>query len=502
MRATQTSDALLAATLTVLSLGLWFCLGFPWQHHNESLVWAIELQKASLWEVWVSNPITPVQTYRPLGVMLAWLGFHATHGGIWLQQLFNLVFTAVAWIVALLAAKRSERLTFAWLACVAIGGFFSGYIYLFHLHGVFYGPLLLFLALLQRDADRDTALTWRSAGCLLGLAVIFAAFHTFAFLFFAAYVSGRWLQNRLLGRPASVLAALATILLAAIATKLLVASSSDLVQGGLMAGLLASYKAFEINALLSGLAIVLAVLAGATGTRTKRRALGGLLALGLGLVCWAMHLPAIFAWIIVCQLRTLFSGRFALAALIAVTALLPIATATGSPTYALFVVMPCIAVTAHGWDWSERSHRVLRRAALAALIAVPTLLLALKLGITVPGVSKLVQPLQAEREKTEQMAQVFRWLDAHQDISGGLTLCQPGDFPVRSNTAVERQYRAPTHTWPFNEYLKARYGTRLVQAAPMLLLCFGGDTREGAEVLDTVPGRWANAATLLRLPAP
>ena len=47
---------------------------------------------------------------------------------------------------------REVRL-FSLFALVAGGVFFAGYIWAFHLHGIFYGPLLLYVAALLRLAS-------------------------------------------------------------------------------------------------------------------------------------------------------------------------------------------------------------------------------------------------------------------------------------------------------------------------------------------------------------
>src|SRR5439155_26780253 len=55
---------------------------------------------------------------------------------------------AWAWV----ARGVRERRLFALLSLAAGGVFFAGYIWVFHLHGIFYGPLLLFVAGLARAA--------------------------------------------------------------------------------------------------------------------------------------------------------------------------------------------------------------------------------------------------------------------------------------------------------------------------------------------------------------
>jgi hypothetical protein len=180
---------------------------------------------------------------------------------------------------------------------------------------------------------------------------------------------------------------------------------------------------------------------------------------------------------------------------VGVCALLPGITAIGSPTYALFVLMPCIAATAIGSQLPSTGD-LWPRVAVAVAAAAFALCAVLKLGVHVPGVSATAEKILAEQEKTQQLQAAFAWLDQRGDLSGNLQLCEPGDFPIRSKNAIERQYRAPTNTWPLDVFIRARYGERLRQAEPELWLCFGGEELPGGDVLYTIPGRWAGPASI------
>jgi hypothetical protein len=458
----------------------------------------LDLGRASFWDTLSSNPVATVQTYRPLGVALAWLSYRITDGGVWLQQALNFFITAAAWILALWSVR--ERLSFAWLSFVCNAGFFSGYIYLFHLHGVFYGPLFVFLAVLLVYDHHVQELGWKQALPLFGAALLAALFHTFALLLFAAFMGGRWLQNLLQGRRASFAAVAVTIALAAVAMKLMVSGSSDFQRESPIRGFLASYGALEINRLLAGLALLLSVATAATLAKAPRARIGsGVVALLMGLLLLRFHIPVILLWIAVCGIKALLLRRIALTALLGACGVLPVATGTGSPTYALFVLMPCcVAAVA---DALPSFVQLQRRLAWLAIGACAALFVALKLAWPLPVVDKLVLPLRAEKEKTYQMMAAFDWLDTQKDLSGALQLCSSGDLPVLSNDAIHRRFRAPTNEWPFEVYVKARYHDRLSRPSPQLLLCFGGEQRPHSRVLHLIPGRWAGDATVIELDA-
>jgi hypothetical protein len=490
----------LAAALCVSSLAFWFFLGFPWSHHNESLMWALGLEKASLADVFTSNPIGfVVGTYRPLGILVAWLTFHLTHGGLWLQQLLNFVVTAFAWLIAMSSARH--RLAFALVAFVCGFVYFPGYIFLFHLHGVFYGPLFIFLALLlrfDRDAPLLTAFTcWR----LFALAALTTLFHTFALLLFCGYVGGLWLQNLLARQRPGTVAALATICLAGAAMILMAASSSAFGGNSPWRGLLASYQTLETNTSVMLISAVLTVAAAASigdsrSVRTGALILAAVLVAGLAIE----RLPVIWAWIAVCLGGSLMRRRLGLAGLIGSTALLPMATGTGSPTYALFVLMPCAVATA--WEVPAAVARPLRPAAVAVLLGTAAAFVALLAGVPVPVLKDAAYSLRAERQKTQQMMNAFDWLDSHPGITGNLRLCQPGENPSQATDAIARRYRAPTHSWALALYAKTRYAGRLSQDSPLLMFCFGGQAMPGGTPVYSAPGSYAGSASIFSLPAP
>ncbi len=133
--------------------------------------------------------------------------------------------------------------------------FFTGYIYLFHLHGVFYSPLLFVTAMLFW-LDRDFT---RNRFVALTLCTLVAAlFHPYSLLVYLAGVGGmaveRW--RTLAGRRAMVagLAAAVLLFVALLATQ---SNKNVLTAGEMLDGLLASYRFAEINLIASLVACVL-----------------------------------------------------------------------------------------------------------------------------------------------------------------------------------------------------------------------------------------------------
>src|SRR5262249_60229161 len=132
-----------------------------------------------------------VLSLRPLGTGPAWLLYRFGGHDVALVQFANAALALLAWAWVLHGAR--ERHVLAAIALVAGGVFFAGYIWVFHLHGIFYGPLLVYVAALARSArsavDLRTLLGVFVGGVLTALA------HPFALPLVLAFALGAMLET-------------------------------------------------------------------------------------------------------------------------------------------------------------------------------------------------------------------------------------------------------------------------------------------------------------------
>jgi hypothetical protein len=494
---TEAHGGRMEVVMAVASLAFWFAVGFPWQHHNESLVWALSLTRHGFLDTLISNPIPSLQTYRPLAVALAWIDFRLAGHEIWLQQLVNFALTVLAWAMALTSVR--ERGLFAVLSFVCGAVFFSGYIYLFHLHGVFYPPLWLFLAYLLRLDNTDFALDWRKTLQLTAVTLVAALFHTFALLVFAAYIIARRVQMAFERRRERVLPTIVAVCIALGVMQLLLSSAKGFGLDDPWQGLWASFHLMEVNkvgfVVSGGLTILTCVSVGATWRQRAATVAGGLLLLSmLSVVEW----PAVIGWLMACILKAALRKRIGLAALIGACALFPASTGSGSPTYAIFILMPCLRVTVMGIAWRLPDAGLFRLALYAVIGGLTAAFFAID-KVELPVVGKAAGMLRAERQKTHQMMNAFTWLELHPEIVGSLELCNPKEAPAKSAQALARVRQSPASSWEFEIYVKERFKSRLSQARPAIKLCFGGESLQNADTLYAEPGEWAGVASLQRL---
>jgi hypothetical protein len=485
--------------LLVSGLVFWFILGFPYQHHNESYIWAVHLNHASFVDC-VVHKMIPVANLRPLGQAVAWLTFRLSDGSVVPSQVFNFVVAVCAWLLAMIVIP--ERHVFALAGLVVGGTLFSGYIYIFHLHGIFYSPVLLFLAFLIRvfEQGRSKRLLVTAALC----AVLAAGFHPYALLLFIAATGGAMVKEwKTLSR--SQMAFLATeILVAAASIFILVILPGNIIPASLaqrMSGLLTSYRATEAHPAISVVVGILTLLTAWSldaRPRVRRYLLGGA---AIAVVLAAVfNMPILFAWIVIATAKTLLQNRLSLSAMLLTASVIPAIAPTGTPTYAVYVLVLCAGALAFDWrSLEDRLAMVGQFVSPLVFVTVVILALLIRSGVQVPVLSKLSMPMLAEREKTEQLKSILEWWHTSSFVHTPIVLGQKATNPVDLKDVTDRTFLPPTSQEYLTLYIADQWKPASVDPLPSrrLLILFGGEERTGAEIVHEIPGRFAGSARVL-----
>src|SRR5262249_37231222 len=208
-----------------------------------SFDWVVRLEQRSLWGA-LFEKFPSVLSLRPLGTGPAWLLYRLGGHDVGLVQFANAGLALFAWGWLLHGAPRRDVLALPGL--LAGGVFFAGYIWVFHLHGIFYGPLLVYVASLVRAArgplDLRTLLGAFVGGVLTALA------HPYALPLGIAFALGAVLEAPLL-RSRTGVAALTVVLTGSLAVYLLlVPPYSRTLTGVPLAGLITSFRTSAVNA--------------------------------------------------------------------------------------------------------------------------------------------------------------------------------------------------------------------------------------------------------------
>jgi hypothetical protein len=211
----------------------------------------------------------------------------------------------------------------------------------------------------------------------------------------------------------------------------------------------------------------------------------------------ASGLPALPLWLAWATAKSVRHGRFALAALLAACALLPIANPTGSPTYTVFAIF--VATAASALD-EPRVEAVLGAIPGAAAAAVPLIVLLLALAVRagwpVPVLSSLARPLLAEGERTRQVEVLAARLMDSKWKAEPVRFATDYTMPVSAD-AVDRRHRPPTERAHLTTWLDWKRGGPAT-GRDTLVMAFGGETRPGMDTVFVAHGRYAGDALVLR----
>ncbi|MGH3055479.1 MAG: hypothetical protein ACRDL7_10935, partial [Gaiellaceae bacterium] len=283
------------ALLATAGIWFWFLVGFPFANHNESYDWVVWLERLDFRGALAGN-LPSVTSLRPLATGLAWLLYRCAGRSIAPVELLNFAVTLMAWNALLLAC--TERRLFTLLALLTGGVFFSGYLYLFHLHGIFYGPLLLMLAGLIHESVRGWSGPALARWC--AIALLMALVHPFSLVFFVAVAFASPFEFAPLRRAPSLAWLALACVLCLLAVRALVPAGrfSPLDQGP--AALVTSFRMVEVHPLISAVALLLATLSAALTWPGARGRIAALATLVLGLATLRAHLPVLPLWVAVC----------------------------------------------------------------------------------------------------------------------------------------------------------------------------------------------------------
>ena len=342
-------------------------IGLPWGPHNETFDWIVRLEQRSFWSA-LFDKFPSVLSLRPLGTGPAWLLYRLGGHDVGLVQFVNAALALFAW--GWIARGVPQPRVFAVTALVAGGIYFAGYIWVFHMHGIFYGPLLVYVAALARCARMPVDLR-----TLLGVFVggVFTALaHPYALPFAVAFALGALAETPAL-RTRQGAAVLAVMLTGALAAYLLLVPVYNRgLAGDPVAALLASYTTSEVNAIGAAVAALLAAWTATRAWPGRAPSIAGLVTLGVSALALARHVPVLPLWLAWAAAKSVRHGRWTMAALIVACALLPAANPTGSPTYTIFAVLLAACASAldeYGFEvWLARVPAAAGTAAVCALL--------------------------------------------------------------------------------------------------------------------------------------
>jgi hypothetical protein len=491
--------------LAILGLSFWFFLGLPFRSHRETYTWLAGAQTESLAQQFAFGQSS---TYRPLSQVVTRMGYRfldpSTFPTSTFRQALLQVFIYGLFILAwwLIFSAAPYRRLFAVVALVGGGVFFSGYVHLFHIYGMFYVPIILTLGALLFLYRRGT-LEKREAWFAL-IAIVLVLWHPFSTALFLAFYCGFYVETFSQRNKVRHVQAAIILLAAMTAILLLVAvfPREHQAAGNRFLGFLVSYQTNEVNRIASVIAFLLSQVVALSIVRSPRLRFAACILLTILSIVFAYKgVPLLLVWFGVALIKVLRQRCWSVACLLSAAILLPFGGGIGAPSYGLFAIIVSIYVTALAWPEAERALSFLTPRYVAATVAASAaLLLTLRAGADVPVVSGFVNPLLAERERTYQLEDALAWLHRSDYCSYEINFTEKAGSPVDSaENVINRRNRPPSALEDVRTYwngiLRCHRSENSGDQSGTAIVTFGDPTRiaDASSVL-VIKGKYAGDA--------
>jgi hypothetical protein len=497
---------LLYFIVAVLGFSFWYFMVVPFASHRETYWWLgmVQTQPFSRAFSFIST------TYRPLAQGATWFGFLVLGPTLLptsvlrqtlLQGFIYVMFVLAWWQIYAAATQRRLLALFAFVAGLV---FFSGYVHLFHIYGIFYIPVMLMLGLILRfDSSRaiDKREVWFAAA-----AIVLAFWHPFATGLFIGYYFGFYVDTFRERTRAQHIQAVAIILLGMIAIAALVVPvprSETMPLSTRLFGFLVSYQTNEVNPIATVVAFLLAqAVVFSTDLPSKWKLVASVCLAALSVVLYMNGLPVLFVWLLAALLKLLYLRKWSLLSMTGAAILLPFGGGIGTPIYGLFAIILATYATPLGDSKGEEAlARIDTRYVVAAIAACAVLVLLVRAGVSVPILTRAADPLLTERERTYQLEKVIAWLHDSSYCSDEVAYLNDAGSPIDSlESALTRRNRPPSGLPDVQLYWKlvgqCSSAGRPDDRAGTAVLTFGASTLADAKSVFKVEGKYAGDATV------
>jgi hypothetical protein len=490
--------------LAVLGFSFWFFMVVPFASHRETYWWLAMVQSHDF--SYAFGVIS--STYRPLAQGTTWLAFKILNPTIFptsvmrqalLQGFIYGMFVLAWWLIY---SATPLRRVFALIAFIAGGVFFSGYVHLFHIYGIFYIPVMLTVGALFRFYASDTVdkrEVWFAV-----IATLLACWHPFATALFMGFYFGFYLDTFRRRSRTQHLQAFAILLAGTLAIAGLVVffPRAPMPLHTRLFGFLVSYKTNEVNLIACAVAFFLTQLTVfSMAVSNKLKLVGFLIGSALSAVFLMKGLPSLLLWICAVLIKLFLMRRWSLFFLALTAGILPLGGGIGTPMYALFAIIVASYVTALGLSKVETELSFLRiQYVMGAIIVLTIVMLMVRAGINVPVVTRLASPILAEREKTYQLESILAWLHNSEYCGDELGFADDAGDPIESvESAINRKNRPPAWIGDVSLFWNTTLRCRTVehpQNKSVALVTFGGATMLKSSPVFTVTGRYAGDAVV------
>jgi hypothetical protein len=490
-------------TLAVLGFSFWFFVAVPFASHRESYGWLAGVHNERFTGAFEVISIT----YRPLAQATTWLGFMILKPSVFptsalrqalLQGMVYGLFILAWWLIF---SSSSQPRLLSTVAFVSGGIFFSGYVHLFHIYGLFYVPVMLILGAILRF--RLSCIVGRREVWLALASILLVFWHPFATALFVGFYFGFYVETlaqRNMSQHIQALAIIVTSMAAILATVFLFPRPDALISlYTRMRGFLISYQTSEVKWVASLFAFLLAELSILSMPLSGKAKLAGvLLVSAVSTASLWSGLPLILVWLSAVLVKLGLTRRWSLFFLTLAAILLPFGGGIGAPVFALFAIVVASYVTPLGWSGAETSLSFLRVRYIAVFTFVAVVLVVMvREGGEIPVVTKAASLLLTERERTYQLERILAWLHRSEYCGDAITFSEGAGSPIDSvENMLTRRNRPPAGLGDVQLFWDTvlRCRGRAISKAGTAIVTFGVPALRKLRPVFEIKGRYAGEA--------
>jgi hypothetical protein len=362
---------------------------------------------------------------------------------------------------------------------------------------------VLSVGLLLRLHARDTFR--RSEVVFALIAILLAFWHPFATALFMGFYFGYCLENFHQRSRFEQVRAAGILMLGAVTVFVLVSlfSRAEMGAHSRLLGFLTSYRTNEVNSIASFCALLLTQVALMSFVpKASSRLVGGVVLTALAVLLWYQNLPVLFLWFGVVLIKLFRLRYWSIFFMMATAAILPFGGGIGTPIYCLFGIIIAVYATVLEWPQTEAVLSFLAPRYAVGIVGLATIVLvAMRIGVDVPVVSRLAKPLLVERERTYQLENALAWLHNSQYCGYEIDFKENAGSPIDSTeNVITRSNRPPAaledvqYFW--DNILRCRDAAHVGPLEGKMVLTFGGPVLENSNPVFVVNGKYAGDAVV------
>jgi len=354
----------------------------------------------------VFEPIGHYASFRPLGQLTSAALFELSGRSLILIQLFNFILTIFS--VWLILKGVAEKKVFSVVFLITGGTLFAAFSYLFHLHGLYYSPVLLFIAVLIYYYYQPLSI--KNISIIFISALTAALFHPFAIFVYIFYKAGSLIEKRNELNVKRLTYIEVYVVFMIILSFILVPHQSLFLSASNFQGLMNIYRLLQINQLITlilfgmGVFTILGLPLG-----RKRKIVLILILVFISILIYITKLPMLLVVVITAVFKLIYFRRWTYLALLIVTFMFSVFTNIESG-HLKFLVLFIIALNVSINISTPRFESYFKPVYGSVLILLAiSIIILLRNDVKIPGVSKFAGSLLATRESSYNLDNVIKW---------------------------------------------------------------------------------------------